>query len=246
MYNTGNLYGGALHIAKSLSFLSCRHPGKHVSEIDCITALVGKSNIDRLVCGLNDKIIRCDIRALGHTPVLFIRDNIILIEPPSERSKSQLQHSTLEQLNQIRNDEKPILQHVKQEDDNSTTFKPKPVKKAAKGPNPLSVRKKKVHVTKEQRLASKQQQQHTDADLQSQHVPLDNTNHNDNNSSAPSTVDVTIESDQLVDNIILGKRKRQRVRHRSNKKLNHQDTRNNNKTSQQDTTANTAVVDVTS
>lgn len=127
----GNLYGGALHIAKTLTFLSCRHKAKHVSESECIHALVSNDNNDRLVCALNDRTIRRDIRALGHTPVLFIRDNVLLMEQPTERVKSELQHNALQQINSLEPTESTVV-HKLHSEETPPTHRPKPVKKPAK------------------------------------------------------------------------------------------------------------------
>lgn len=226
----GNLYGGALHIANTLTFLKCRHTQKYVSESECVHALVQNNNNDRLICGLNDHSIRRDIRVLGHTPVLFIRDNIILIEPPTLRTKTELQHNILKQVNQLRSDELNVLQHVQSDDTTANRAHAKPVKQPVKGPNPLSVKKKKIHITKEQRLALKaQQQQQPQTQLpqpgESSTDPLHTIGSIDPHITTDdnTTIDNTADNNEY-NNIIVGKRKRKRLRHREGKKNEENDT----------------------
>lgn len=241
----GNLYGGALFIAKKLNFLSCRHKAKHVSEHDCIKALLYNNNIDRLICGLNDKKLRSETRSYGHTPVMFIHDNVVVMEEPTLRNKQQLVNNTLHNVNEIQPDVAKVVEKIQGDDTTDNTsnhgYNIQHKKRKAGGPNPLSVKKSKKQIEAKQAAIEQRNHEKLEHQLRKQQpeqpqintdtVQRDNNNsyntdhvntatdnqHTQTINNNNNNIDTTNDTDEPQVNIIEGKRKRKRVRHRKSK-----------------------------
>jgi U3 small nucleolar RNA-associated protein 23 len=149
----GGTYSGALHIARSLQHLKCRHEKGFLRPFHCIRALVANGNPDRLLIGAQDESTRRLIRHVAGVPLLFIHGSTIVMESPTVTTKEAHAEDITAQAAVIAEEEKRRVAEAKKAEKAEVTgasaTKPTPSskKKKPKGPkqpNPLSVKKKKV------------------------------------------------------------------------------------------------------
>jgi U3 small nucleolar RNA-associated protein 23 len=139
---TGVDYGGALYIAKQMTFLKCRHGKGRVSQLECIQAMIGTTNPDHLMIGGQDMDIRAWVRQRSNVPLLYINGSVPVIESPSLQQRQQNESKATSILNKPTKTEKLTLNELKMAEVKSS--KPIHRRKKIKGPNPLSVKKKKT------------------------------------------------------------------------------------------------------
>ncbi|KAL3072670.1 hypothetical protein niasHS_017644 [Heterodera schachtii] len=125
---------GALVICEQFRIAFCPHkPMRTASE--CIAHLARRSREEgnsKHIVGTQDDQLMEKLRKVGGVPIMSIRFNTILLEKPSEESKKMAE-------------EKPSkeLERVKELKDEAFASGEKRRKRKAKGPNPLSCKKKK-------------------------------------------------------------------------------------------------------
>jgi len=129
---------GAVHIAKTLSFLKCLHPKGYISSTSCINFLIDKGNPDYLCVAAQDLELRNKLREIPGIPLLYIHGNVPVMDPPSKVCVNHTIQKSLDSAKPLKK-EVASLKELKQ---NSTTQTPQiNRKRKAKGPNPLSVKK---------------------------------------------------------------------------------------------------------
>lgn len=132
----GREYKGASQIGSSLPFLKCRHgKGFRESKI-CVWHLLAHGNPDFLMVGAQDVELRRMVRGLPGVPTLYINGSVPIMEPPSRDTKTQ-QSAVLKAHSSVSASEQKVLDVI------TPSNEPRFKKKKIKGPNPLSVKKKK-------------------------------------------------------------------------------------------------------
>lgn len=103
-----------------------------------------------LVCSQDDSLLDV-LRSMGTTPILRLSRGVLLLENPSKSSQSKAisqERAKWSVAGNIQEHERKLVDHVKQsqrrdrEHTEKSVFKPVRVKSKAKGPNPLSCKKK--------------------------------------------------------------------------------------------------------
>ncbi|KAJ3561961.1 hypothetical protein NP233_g9870 [Leucocoprinus birnbaumii] len=137
LYLQGKPQQDATDLAKTFERRKCNHK-EPIAGDDCLLSVVGDSNKHRYVITTQSHPLRVQLRSIPATPIVHINRSVVVLEPPSDitlqaktRAEEQVLHAT-------------IL-----DKDHTTASAPKtnPLpkkKKGPKGPNPLSVKKKKA------------------------------------------------------------------------------------------------------
>lgn len=142
-------FNGAQIIAKGLSYLRCKHSGV-VPPDECIRAFLEGNNSDKLLFAIQNVDLRAAIRMCPQAPLLFIRGNVPLMEPPSTGQKDEaikLKTGLLENKDKKVKAPKDSMQSDKaeeQKESGESNQSSSKKRKGPKAPNPLSVKKKKV------------------------------------------------------------------------------------------------------
>ena len=146
----GGQTAAALHIASSLSFLSCRHGKKgKIHPEACIKSLLSHSppalNPDKLIVAAQSPTLREWVRGRAGAPLLFVHGVVLVMEPPSGEERFDTTEKARQGMAaQLTADEQQAVQQLRAEEQ---AAQPQPLqrrRKKPKGPNPLSVRKKKT------------------------------------------------------------------------------------------------------
>jgi len=125
----------AVDLAKAFERRKCNHR-EPIPGDDCLASVVGDSNKHRYVIATQSNPLRTKLRTIPAVPIVHINRTVMILEPPSDvtmRAKLLMEQKALDTTSST---EKALLA--------STSTEPTPKKKRGpKGPNPLSVMKKK-------------------------------------------------------------------------------------------------------
>jgi len=128
----------AVDLAKTFERRKCNHR-EPIPGDDCLASVVGDSNKHRYVIATQSNALRTKLRMIPAVPIVHINRSVMILEPPSDvtmRAKLLMEEKA---LNSASSTEKALLAS------SSMVTEPPPKKKRGpKGPNPLSVKKKKV------------------------------------------------------------------------------------------------------
>jgi U3 small nucleolar RNA-associated protein 23 len=133
----------ALLIGKSCYRLKCSHDPKNpLSPADCIISQLEKENPRHFFIASQDDSLKARARTISGTPVLSIHGNLLMLESPSEESRKSAEHRELKRR-------LPKLSERNEDTDDSSNEDPVGPensirKKRRGGPNPLSIKKKKM------------------------------------------------------------------------------------------------------
>lgn len=155
---------GLMNAISKYKIEECQHPP--MSPDNCIKSYIGKKNPKKYFVATQDHFLRLALRKIQAVPLLFFEQNMILIDKPSHATieASERRENLKEQPKQF---EKKVIEKTKdeakefmlEEFKKSKYYKDKleqykinklmgRVKRKAKGPNPLSVRKKRMKVSR--------------------------------------------------------------------------------------------------
>lgn len=135
----GPFYRGAVMIGSKYPNLQCRHEDV-IAPNECIKLLVAGGNPDQLILAAQDLPLRTIVRKQAGTPLMFIRGQVPVLEPPTEKTQKKVAEKIKEQSS-ITKTEKRMIAESKDEEGGES--KPKRKRKGPKQPNPLSCKKKK-------------------------------------------------------------------------------------------------------
>ena len=110
----GGPYSGALHIAKSLPHLKCRHEKGFVRPFECIKHLVNNGNPDRLLIAAQDEPIRKLIRHTPGVPLILIHGSTMLMESPTDTTKEDHEAALAARTKIEKEEQKRIQQAAKE------------------------------------------------------------------------------------------------------------------------------------
>lgn len=134
---------GPLQILHRCHVSKCHHKNKPVSATECLLSMVKSNNSRHYIVATQDKNLQKSLHEIPGVPVMFI-DRTLCLESPSEASRRvELYGSAALQAGQPLDYEQVTLKLLKKK---ILGKKPKieiKKRKRAKGPNPLSCKKKK-------------------------------------------------------------------------------------------------------
>ncbi|KAI0307858.1 PIN domain-like protein [Multifurca ochricompacta] len=135
LYLQGKSHQPAVDLAKSFERRKCNHK-EAIPGNECIAAVVGEINKHRYVIATQSHPLRLSLRAVPGVPIVHITRSVMILEPASDSTLRAKQRAEQEALAPSTS-ERAMLK--------AATPQAKPVlkkKKGAKGPNPLSMKKK--------------------------------------------------------------------------------------------------------
>lgn len=103
----------------------------------------GESNQFNYCVATQDESLRDKLRAIPGVPLIYINKSVTILEPPSPATLNKVNEKEIQKM-MPREFEKSVLKPKEEEKETSGVIRPK--KRKAKGPNPLSCRKKKSKV----------------------------------------------------------------------------------------------------
>lgn len=119
---------------------------------------VGKKNEEKIFVGTNDENLRNDLRNLGSVPIFFFKNQVLVMDTPSDSFNDKMKlkeilkmEPTIQEKRFIKGQQDVIKKLRKEEFEKELMKKRQAEKdlycmgiktKLAKGPNPLSMRKK--------------------------------------------------------------------------------------------------------
>lgn len=151
---------GLLQEVSKYKIEECKH-GQILSPENCLKAYIGKKNMKKYFLATQDAYLRNQLRKIAGVPLIFFDQNMMLIDKPSKASMyaSKKREGLKEEPKKfekkiLKEKEEEIKQWQKEEYKKTAHYKNKVeqykinklmgrVRKNAKGPNPLSCKKKK-------------------------------------------------------------------------------------------------------
>ncbi|KZT74697.1 Fcf1-domain-containing protein [Daedalea quercina L-15889] len=135
LYLQGKAQQPAVDLAKAFERRKCNHR-EAIPGDDCLASVVGETNKHRYVIATQSHDLRVKLRTIPAVPLIHINRSVMILEPPSEATV-EAKESAEEQLLHPSAPEIAAMSST-----NAPAEAPKK-KKGLKGPNPLSVKKKK-------------------------------------------------------------------------------------------------------
>ncbi|GAA5885698.1 hypothetical protein JCM16303_003119 [Sporobolomyces ruberrimus] len=153
LYDQGEQGQAAVDMAKEFERRKCNH-FKPRPEDECMTAMAGEDNKNRYVIATQSLELRQVLRKVPGTPIVYIARSVVLLETPSDQTLAKKQsmensklHAPAAELALLSGKPlpKPAEEADSEQDEEVSSEPPKKKKKqrGPKGPNPLSVPKKK-------------------------------------------------------------------------------------------------------
>ncbi|CUS21735.1 LAQU0S03e09538g1_1 [Lachancea quebecensis] len=147
IYETKNQ--DAIELAKSFERRRCNHPPKEAKPpIECLQSVVSVNgnNKHRYVVASQDPSIRRKLRQIPGVPLIYMNRSVMVMEPLSKVSGNFSRAQEKEKLFKGLNDPKyaGLPTEVKKEKTGNDTGVSTSKRKGPKGPNPLSIKKKKA------------------------------------------------------------------------------------------------------
>ncbi|KAK2461780.1 hypothetical protein APHAL10511_006243 [Amanita phalloides] len=137
LYLQGKSTQPAVDLAKTFERRKCNHR-EAIPGDECLSNVVGESNKHRYVIASQSRPLRAKLRTVPAVPLLHITRAVLILEPPSDATLKMKEIAEENALRVPASDMPLLKSSVPQE-----TMKRK--RKGPKGPNPLSVKKKKAH-----------------------------------------------------------------------------------------------------
>jgi len=136
LYLSGKSNQPAVDLAKTFERRKCNHR-EPIPGDECLADVVGDTNKHRYVLATQSQPLRSKLRNIPAVPIVHINRSVVVLEPPSdstikakEMNEEQALHPTAPDM--------ALISTAKPEEP------PRKRRKGPKGPNPLSMKKKKV------------------------------------------------------------------------------------------------------
>ncbi|GAA5847217.1 hypothetical protein JCM5353_007797 [Sporobolomyces roseus] len=167
LYDQGAEGQAAVDMAKEFERRKCNH-FKQRPEDECMIAMAGEENKNRYVIATQSLELRKELRKVAGTPIVYIARSVVLLETPSDQTlakKSAMENSKLHapaaELALLSGRPLPSPTSDNEEEESKPIESEPPTKKkkvrGPKGPNPLSVPKKKKQNEKAGQLTAVQE-----------------------------------------------------------------------------------------
>ncbi|KIY45422.1 Fcf1-domain-containing protein, partial [Fistulina hepatica ATCC 64428] len=136
LYIAGKFQQPAVDLAKTFERRKCNHR-EPIPGDDCMVSVIGDANKHRYVVATQSQPLRVLLRGVPGVPIVHVNRSVTILEPPSDVT---LRHKALteDQAQEASTSERALVAPV---DGNAPP--PRKKRKGPKGPNPLSVKKKK-------------------------------------------------------------------------------------------------------
>jgi len=135
LYLQGKEQQPAVDLAKTFERRKCNHR-EAIPGDDCLASVVGDTNKHRYVIATQSQELRSKLRSIPAVPVVHINRSVMILEPPSKATidaKESVEEKALH----------PSAPEIATLPSTAPPEPPKKKRKGPKGPNPLSVKKKK-------------------------------------------------------------------------------------------------------
>lgn len=136
LYLQGRTQQPAVDLAKSFERRKCNHR-EAIPGDECLISVVGDTNKHRYVIATQSQPLRSKLRKIAGIPLIHINRSVVVLEPPSDATLEKKENEE-EQALLVPETEKAKLPAA------APAEPPKKKRKGPKGPNPLSVKKKKT------------------------------------------------------------------------------------------------------
>ncbi|KAF8167929.1 Fcf1-domain-containing protein [Crassisporium funariophilum] len=137
LYLQGKEQQPAVDLAKTFERRKCNHR-EAIPGDECLSSVIGDKNKHRYVIATQSHPLRVKLRTIPAAPIVHINRSVMVLEPPSdvtlrvkEANEEQTLHATAPELASA--------------GPSSNSEPPRKSRKGPKGPNPLSVKKKKAN-----------------------------------------------------------------------------------------------------
>ena len=158
---------GLLKLLSQYKIEQCKH--NLMTPTNCIRDYIGKKNNSKYFVATQDNFLRVQLRKIPGVPLIFFEQNMLLMDKPSrisieaserrENLKEDPKKTEKKMLNEKKNE---ISDFLVEEFKNSKYYKQKQeefklnklmgkIRKKAKGPNPLSVKKKQSYYAQKEK-----------------------------------------------------------------------------------------------
>ena len=236
---------GLLKLLSQYKIESCKHG--LLSPTNCIRDYIGNKNQFKYFVATQDNFLRIQLRKIPGVPLIFFEQNMLLMDKPSKISiesserKENLKEDPQKKEKKILNEKKEeIRDFLVNEFKESKYYKRKMeeyklnklmgnIRKKAKGPNPLSVKKKNsYYVQKEKDLEYKKNMMENNININNNkgielNEENENNNQNENNQEHYNKNLVNINENQNENNNNNTFIKKKRKRKHKHKKKNEND-----------------------
>ena len=229
-----NKIPGLLKLLSQYKVEECSHG--LLSPTNCIRDYIGNKNQSKYFVATQDNFLRIQLRNIPGVPLIFFEQNMLLMDKPSKRSieaserREDLKEDPQKKEKKILNEKKEeIKDFLVAEFKESKYYKRKQeeyklnklmgyIRKKAKGPNPLSIKKKKsYYIQKEKDLEYKQKMMEFN-NINNKEINLDEDieqEKNDKNEDKKEDKNISNEINNKNDNIFM-KKKRKRKHSKKN------------------------------
>ncbi|KAF9015335.1 Fcf1-domain-containing protein [Cyathus striatus] len=141
LYIQGKSQQESVDLAKTFERRKCNHR-EVIPGDECLMSVIGDRNKHRYVIATQSQVLRSELRAIPAVPIIHVNRSVMVLEPPSDATLKEKQLNEERSLHATGSDI-ALVESPKPED-----TKPRK-RKGPKGPNPLSMKKKKVDAGKE-------------------------------------------------------------------------------------------------
>ncbi|KAG8223932.1 hypothetical protein J437_LFUL003740 [Ladona fulva] len=133
---------GAMLIVKQFPIHKCNHSDKPMVGSACLASMLKKNNPQRYIIASQDRELQNLVRKIPGAPLLYLHQKVPTLEKPSPASLEWVKNRMEKRIG-IAPYQEEILKELKRKTFGEPFEQPRPKKRKAKGPNPLSCKKKK-------------------------------------------------------------------------------------------------------
>ncbi|KAJ7456696.1 Fcf1-domain-containing protein [Mycena latifolia] len=136
LYILGKSLQPAVDLAKTFERRKCNHR-EPIPGDECLSSVVGETNKHRYVVATQSHPLRVKLRAIPAVPIVHVNRSVMVLEPPSDATIRTKEYTEEQALHPTGSEQLTLAPPT-------STEPPRKKKKGPKGPNPLSMKKKKV------------------------------------------------------------------------------------------------------
>ncbi len=158
---------GLLKLLSQYKIEQCKH--NLMTPTNCIRDYIGKKNNSKYFVATQDNFLRVQLRKIPGVPLIFFEQNMLLMDKPSrvsieasERRENLKEDPKQKEKKSLNEKKSEITDFLVEEFKNSKYYKQKQeefklnklmgkIRKKAKGPNPLSVKKKQSYYAQKEK-----------------------------------------------------------------------------------------------
>jgi len=226
-----NKIPGLLKLLSQYKIEDCKHG--LLSPTNCIRDYIGNKNQLKYFVATQDNFLRIQLRKIPGVPLIFFEQNMLLMDKPSKISiesserKENLKEDPQKKEKKLLNEKKEeIRDFLVAEFKESKYYKRKQeefklnklmgnIRKKAKGPNPLSVKKKNsYYIQKEKDLEYKKKMMENNINNKNIELNEEDENNNENENEEKDKDKNFINKNDQNDNIFIKKKRKRKHKHK--------------------------------